>query len=168
MCPCYCDLLTPQRILDDDETDVFEKIVPATDYEYAAKRKALWSTYRYRFIGSCDVDSWIEVMKDRYSLIVREYDMKLRAYTAMVAAVSVNGADLSAGSSESTVTTENEDTPDTADTGTKYLSTRTTVKANGKTYDGLQSVTVRDWMDGVARDPLRDFAREFDDLFMYC
>jgi len=165
---CYCDLLTPQRILDDDETDVFEKIVPVTDYDYAAKRKALWSTYRYRFIGSCDVDSWVDVMKDRYSLIMREYDMKLRAYAALVSDVTADGADLSQSSSDSVVTTENEDTPDTVASDTKYLSTRTTVKANGKTYDGLQSVTVRDWMDGVARDPLRDFAREFNDLFVYC
>lgn len=165
---CYCNLLTPQRILDDDETDVFEQIVPDTDYEYAAKRSALWATYRYRFIGSCDVTEWIAVMKDRYSLIVREYDMKLRAYAAMVTEVTSNGADLSAGSSDSTVTTEHEDTPDTAADSTKYLSTRTTVKANGRTYDGLQSATVRDWMDGVARDPVRDFALEFSDLFVYC
>ena len=165
---CYCNLLTPQRILDDDETDVFEEIVADTEYDYAAKRKALWSTYRYRFIGSCDVNEWIAVMKDRYSLIVREYDMKMRAYAAMVTEVTSNGADLSAGSSDSTVTTEHEDTPDTAADSTKYLSTRTTVKANGRTYDGLQSATVRDWMDGVARDPVRDFALEFSDLFVYC
>ena len=165
---CYCNLLTPQRILDDDETDVFEQIVANTEYEYAAKRSALWATYRYRFIGSCDVTEWIAVMKDRYSLIVREYDMKLRAFTAMVASVGINGADLSAGSSESTVTTENEDTPDTAANSTKYLSSRVTVTAGGKTYDGLQSATVRDWMDGVARDPVRDFALEFSDLFVYC
>lgn len=165
---CYCNLLTPQRILDDDETDVFEQIVTDTEYEYAAKRSALWATYRYRFIGSCDVTEWVAVMKDRYSLIVREYDMKMRAFTAMVASVGTNGADLSAGSSDSTVTTEHEDTPDTAADSTKYLSTRTTVKANGRTYDGLQSATVRDWMDGVARDPVRDFALEFSDLFVYC
>ena len=165
---CYCNLLTPQRILDDDETDVFEQIVPNTDYEYAAKRNALWSTYRYRFIGSCDVDTWIAVMKDRYSLIMREYDMKLRAYAAMVTEVTTNGADLSQSSSESTVTTETEDTPDTAADSTKYLSTRTTVTAGGRTYQGLQSATVRDWVDGVARDPVRDFALEFSDLFVYC
>ena len=165
---CYCNLLTPQRILDDDEVDVFEQIVPNTDYEYAAKRGALWATYRYRFIGSCDVTEWIAVMKDRYSLIVREYDMKMRAFAAMVASVGTNGADLSAGSSESTVTTENEDTPDTAAGSTKYLSSRVTVTAGGRTFEGLQSATVRDWMDGVARDPVRDFALEFSDLFVYC
>ena len=165
---CYCDLLTPQRVLDDDEVDVFEQIVPNTDYEYTAKRNALWSTYRYRFIGSCDVNEWIVVMKDRYSLIMREYDMKMRAYAAMVTEVTTNGADLSQSSSESTATTENEDTPDIADNGTKYLSTRTTVTAGGRTYQGLQSATVRDWMDGVARDPVRDFALEFSDLFVYC
>ena len=165
---CYCDLLTPQRIDDDDGIDVFEQIIANTEYDYAAKRNALWSTYRYRFIGSCDVTSWITVMKDRYNLIVREYDMKLRAFAAMVSSVGTNGADLSASSSESEVRTENEDTPDTADTGTKYLSTRTTVSASGRTYEGLQSATVRDWMDGVARDPLRDFAYEFNDLFVYC
>lgn len=165
---CYCNLLTPQRILDDDETDVFEQIVANTEYEYAAKRSALWATYRYRFIGSCDVTEWIAVMKDRYSLIVREYDMKMRAFAAMVASVGTNGADLSAGSSESTVTTENEDTPDTAANSTKYLSSRVTVTAGGRTFEGLQSATVRDWMDGVARDPVRDFALEFGDLFVYC
>ena len=165
---CYCDLLTPQRIDDDDGIDVFEQIIANTEYDYAAKRNALWSTYRYRFIGSCDVQEWIAVMKDRYALISREYDLKLRAYAAMVAEVTVNGADLSQSSSESTVTTENEDTPDTAADSTKYLSTRTTVAASGRTYQGLQSATVRDWMDGVARDPIRDFADEFSNLFVYC
>ena len=160
--------MTPQRVLDEDEIDVFEQIIANTEYDYAAKRNALWSTYRYRFIGSCDVQEWIAVMKDRYALISREYDLKLRAYAAMVAEVTVNGADLSQSSSESTVTTENEDTPDTAADSTKYLSTRTTVAASGRTYQGLQSATVRDWMDGVARDPLRDFAYEFNDLFVYC
>ena len=165
---CYCDLLTPQRVLDEDEIDVFEQIIANTEYDYAAKRNALWSTYRYRFIGSCDVQEWIAVMKDRYALISREYDLKLRAYAAMVAEVTVNGADLSQSSSDSTVTTENEDTPDTAADSTKYLSTRTTVAASGRTYQGLQSATVRDWMDGVARDPIRDFADEFSNLFVYC
>lgn len=165
---CYCDLLTPQRIEDEQEVDVFEKIVDDTEYQYQAKRGALWAVYRFRFIGSCNTDSWIQVMRDRNALIQREYDMKLRAYAAMVAEVTTNGADLSASSSESTVTTENEDTPDTADTGTKYLSTRTTVKADGRTYQGLQSDTVRGWIDGVARDPIRDYADEFSDLFVYC
>lgn len=164
----YCDLLTPQRIEDEQEVDVFEEIVDDTEYQYQAKRGALWAVYRFRFIGSCDVDSWIQVMRDRNALIQREYDMKLRAYAKLVSDVSTDGADMTQASNESTMVNEHEDTPGSADDNLKYISERNTMTVNGKNYQGLQSVTVRDWMDGVARDPIRDYADEFGNLFVYC
>lgn len=166
---CYCELLTPQRILDETEADVFETIIPNTEYLYEDKRAALWAMYRHRFIGSCDVNSWKQVMADRYLLIKREYDLKLRAFNEMVTSIGTNGIDLSSSGAESEVTTTFEDTPDSPVYSTgEYLSNRTKTKTAGKGYDGLQTDTVRSWMDGVAIDPLRSFADEFEDLFVYC
>lgn len=166
---CYCELLTPQRILDETEADVFEVIIPNTEYQYADKRAALWAMYRHRFIGSCDVQSWEQVMADRYLLIKREYDLKLRAFSEMVTSIGTNGIDLSSSGAESEVTTTFEDTPDSPVYSTgEYLSNRTKTKTAGKGYDGLQSETVRSWIDGIAIDPLRRFADEFEDLFVYC
>lgn len=166
---CYCELLTPQRILEEDEVDVFEIIIPNTEYQYADKRAALWAAYRHRFIGSCDVQSWEQVMADRYLLIKREYDLKLKAFSEMVASIGTNGIDLSSSGAESEVTTTYEDTPDSPVYSTgEYLSNRTKTKTAGKGYDGLQTDTVRSWMDGIGMDPLRMFTTEFRDLFVYC
>ena len=166
---CYCELLTPQRILDETEADVFEVIIPNTEYQYADKRAALWAMYRHRFIGSCDIQSWEQVMADRYLLIKREYDLKLKAFSDMITDISTNGIELSSSGAESEVVTTYEDTPDSPVYSTdEYLSNRTKTKTAGKGYDGLQTDTVRSWMDGVAIDPLRRFADEFRDLFVYC
>ena len=166
---CYCDLLTPQRILDEQNIDVFEQIIDDSVYEYTMKRATLWSTYRYRFIGSCDLTAWIQVMQDRAMLIDREYNMKLVAFDMLYTQVDTDGPDFSESSYEADTQTEREDTPDTEyNEAHRFLADRSTTKMTGKNYNGLQTKTVRDWMDGVARDPIRDYANEFQDLFMYC
>ena len=60
MATIYID--TPQSILDDTQVDVFEQIIPNTAYEYQKKRDELWAKYRYRGIGSCDSNYWIQCM----------------------------------------------------------------------------------------------------------
>ena len=166
---CYCDLMTPQRILDEQEIDVFEEIIADTAFAYQMKRTALWSAYRYRFIGSCDLDAWIQTMQDRALLIEREYNMKMIAFDQMYSQIDTDGPDFSESSYEANSVTEREDTPDTEySEAHRYLSDRSTTKMDGKNYSGLQTKTVRDWMDGIARDPIREYADEFEDLFVYC
>ena len=56
---------TPQSLMDAGR-DVLTEIVNAsdiTDKEQCAK--ALLNLYRYRMIGSCDVERWVQAMTDR-------------------------------------------------------------------------------------------------------
>ena len=159
---CGC-LPTPESILEDDEIDVFESMIPDTEYEYQAKRDAMWATYRFRAIGNGNIAYWIQCMKDRYALIVHDYDIKIRAWKAYnTASATVDFAD---SSSEYDQVSTREDVPDNATGSTEYLSERTKSHYEGKTYGGLASQTARDYIDGVPRDPCEDMAREFERLF---
>lgn len=164
-CGCGC-LPTPESILEDDEIDVFESMVPNTDYEYSAKRTALWSAFRFRAIGNGNIAYWLQCMKDRYALVVHEYDIKIRAWRTFETSVA-STVDFADSSSEYSQENTREDVPDNATSGTEYLSERTKSKYNGKTYGGLASQTARDYIDGVPRDPFEDFSKEFERLFYH-
>lgn len=81
-CGCCIEIATPQSIYDQGEgeypaeTDIFEVIFTGTSYTYADLMKAaLWATYRYYMIGSCDVERWVQSMKDRTSIIGTKWDL---------------------------------------------------------------------------------------------
>ena len=161
-----CDCITvetPQSILDHDLTDVFEEIIPDTEYQYQKKRSELWARYRYYGIGSCDTAYWIQCMKDRYALIKETWDIKIRAWTQYETSVA-STVDFSAGSYENTSVTEREDTPDNPAGTTVYLSDRSTTTMNGKTYADLESATVDDYIKAVP-DPWDGFTSQFSQLF---
>jgi len=156
---CHCSCIpTPQSILDDDEIDVFEAIVP-DDHDYKdVMRFALWSNYRFRGIGNCDIKYWVQAMQDRYNQIATQYWVKFAAIDEWL--VNLNPADLSDSMSEYTMTTENEDNPDNPQGSTIYLSDRNTVKYNGRSYSGLSSETVSRFIDWV-KNVEKEFADEF-------
>ena len=156
-CDCRC-IPTPQSILDDDEIDVFEAIIP-DDHDYKdVMRFALWSNYRFRGIGNCNIQYWITAMQDRYNQIATQYWVKFAAIDEWL--VSLDPSDLSDSMSEYTMTTENEDNPDNPQGTTVYLSDRNTVKYNGKSYSGLSSETVARFIDWV-KNVEKEFADEF-------
>lgn len=157
------ELMTPQSLNVREERDVFEEIIPDTEYEYTAKRTALWSYYRYRGIPSCDVNYWVQCMKDRYAIICESMDIKIKAWRKFQADTS-GGIDLSDGTTDYTLTTEYEDTPDSPAGSTKYLSSRTTQSYSGATKNDLESETVRDYIKAVS-DPWESFAKEFERYF---
>ena len=161
MATIYID--TPQSILDDTQVDVFEQIIPNTAYEYQKKRDELWAKYRYRGIGSCDRTYWIQCMKDRKALIEETWDVKIKAWEQYLTSIA-SSVDFSAGSSTITTTTEREDTPDNPAGTTVYLSDRSKTVMDTKTYDGLESATVNDYIDSVP-DPWDGFTSQFSKLF---
>lgn len=162
-CDRFC-VPTPDSILEDDEIDVFAEIIPDTEQFYALKREALWNFYALRGIGNCDIAYWIKAMKHRYGQIRTEYDVKFKVIEEWLAEVSGDApVDLSDSSSEYTMTTENEDTPDNPQGNAVYLSDRNTVKYNGKSYGGLSSETVSRFIETVP-----DIEREFADEFRLC
>lgn len=160
--PCI-QLESPQSILDDDEIDVFEEIIPNTEYEYNAKREALWAMYRHRGIPSCDRDYWIQCMKDRYAITKETWDLKIKTWRQYLTSTA-SDVDLSVSSSDYTLTNEFEDMPSNPAGDTKYLSTRNTATYAGKNHADLESATVRDYTEAVP-DFWIGFARVFERYF---
>ena len=161
-CDCCC-IPTPDSILEDDEIDVFEEIIPDTEQFYALKREALWNFYALRGIGNCDIAYWIKAMKYRYGQIKTKYNVKFKTVEEWLDTVTGdNPVDLSDSSSEYTMRTENEDTPDNPQGDTVYLSDRNTVKYNGKSFGGLSSETVSRFIDTIP-----NIEKEFADEFRY-
>lgn len=165
-CRCVC-IPTPQSILDDDERDVFDEIIPEDATYKAIFTDALWSTYRYRGIGSCDIDYWVQTMKDRYNIILPVYIPKFKALDEWLTQVSSEDpTDMSDGRTEYSTVTEIEDNPDNPQGDTKYLSERNSVTYNGKTFSGLSSETVSRFMDYVP-NLLQQFTDEFKRQFYW-
>lgn len=159
-CDCSC-IPTPDSILEDDEIDVFEEIIPDTDNFYSLKRQALWEFYGLRGIGNCDITYWIKAMRLRYRQIRSAYDVKFKTVEEWLTSVMGNDpVDLSDSSSEYQMKTENEDTPDNPQGTAVYLSDRNTVTYNGKSYGGLSAETVKRFTDSVLNIE-KEFADEF-------
>ena len=157
-CDCRC-IPTPDSILEDDEIDVFEEIIPDSEPYYLQMRESLWSNYGLRGIGNCDIAYWIKAMKLRYHQISTVYNVKFQAIGEWLATLT-GSIDLADSSSEYTTVTENEDTPDNPQGTSVYLSDRNTVKYNGKSYGGLSSETVSRFIDNVTNIE-KQFADEF-------
>lgn len=80
---CECCFDTPQSIIDKGNdhypagTDIFEEIFEkaGSDLTYEELMKvALWATYRYRMIGSCDTPEWVQAVADRLDLVGPRWD----------------------------------------------------------------------------------------------
>ncbi|MBO7205744.1 MAG: hypothetical protein J6V08_04935 [Candidatus Methanomethylophilaceae archaeon] len=167
MSDCCCTIPTPQSILDDDNRDVFEEIIDDSEVFHTIMRDILWSFYQYRGIGNCDVDYWVQTMKNRYLQIRVAYLPKFKLLDEWLTDVMGNDpVDLSEGATNYTMMTEIEDTPDNPQGTSVYLSDRNTVTYNGKTYSGLSSETVSRFMDYIP-DLSQQFADEFQKQFYW-
>lgn len=158
-CVCSKCIPTPKSILDDDEIDVFESIIPDSEPFYDVMRKALWCNYGLRGIGNNNIAYWIDATKLRYFQINAMYNVKFQAIDEWLSAIS-SSIDFADSSTEYSTISENEDTPDNPAGSTVYLSNRNTVKYNGKSYGGLSSETVSRFIDSVSNIE-KQFADEF-------
>lgn len=154
-----CEVPTPQSILDDDEIDVFEEIIPDTETYYVEMRTILWAFYGLRGIGNCNITYWLQTMKMRYAQIKIKYNVKFQAIGEWLASIA-SSIDMSDGSTEYTTVTSNEDNPDNPQGSTVYLSDRNTVTYNGKSYSGLSSETLARFNEMIP-DIEAEFAAEF-------
>lgn len=150
-CGCCYEIDTPQSIMDEGNdyyaagTDIFEKIFEDSTLNWSdTMQLVLWSVYRFRMIGSCNTDEWVQAMKDRLSIIGYKWDAILDkandtdltdtaadSYTRLVQRTAIEGTDgdistQSATGSDISVV-EDEDMPQTPLSSTdKYLSRRST------------------------------------------
>ena len=167
----YCQP-TPYSILNDpdDGEDVFETIIPDTEAYYSDKRKALWMRFHDTGLGNADKTYWERCMKAKYGEISERYDIKFRVFAEYKARLALaSKVDLSDGSMESNSVNRVYDPPEVAVQGAvadDYLSDQNRTDFSQKTFGGLESETVREYMDAVS-NPAESFAREFDKLFYW-
>ena len=165
--------------------DVLTEIVNASVInEKEQCNKALLNLYRFRMIGSCDVERWVQAMTDRANLDSDRWNTVFSLYQSYMPTIDPNDLNervRTVTESENSSMTDNtdverEDIPETADAATsKYLSEREgtdrTVTGSGdrnvteKERNGLPYEVLGRAMDSV-RDPYDDWARRFDDLFL--
>lgn len=175
---------TPQSLMDAGR-DVLTEIVNAsdiTDKEQCAK--ALLNLYRYRMIGSCDVERWVQAMTDRANHDSDRWNSVFMIYrNGQPSQIAIDLNDrvrtvTESGSStvKDNMSTEREDIPETANAATsKYLSEREGSKRDmtgsdnrsvtEKERNGLEYELLGRAMDSV-RDPFDEWAKRFDDLFL--
>lgn len=165
--------------------DVLTEIVNASDInEKDLCKKALLNLYRYRMIGSCDVERWVQAMTDRANMDSDRWNTVFMIYrNGQPSQITIDLNDrvrtvTETGSStvKDNTSAEREDIPETADAATsKYLSAREGSKRDvtgsdnrsvtEKERNGLEYELLGRAMDSV-RDPFDDWARRFDDLFL--
>ena len=163
---------TPYSILNDpdDGEDVFETIIPTSEAYYSEKRAALWARFHDTGLGNADKTYWERAMHYRYEEISEKYDIKFRVFAEYKARLALaSKVDLSDGSMESNSVNKVYDPPEVTVSGATaadYLADQTKTEFSQKTFGGLESETVREYMDGVS-NPAEAFAREFDKLFYW-
>lgn len=186
-CNCKC-IPTPQSIYDDTGEDVFETIFPDSEEYHDIMREIMWTTYRFRGIGNCDLAYWKQCMSDRYFDIKFKYMPKFKAVEEWLTIVmdSDNPIDMSDGSSESKTTTayghkitdsrgatkttaEHEDNPDNPAGNTKYLANRDTTSGDAvtdtQTHSESDTVTFNDKRySGLSSETLTRFMEMVPDI----
>lgn len=153
-CDCCIQIDTPQSIYDEGneyyeaETDIFEEIFDKADVtlEYSAlMQAALWATFRYRMISSCDTEEWVQAMADRLGLVGPKWDaiidkadvldladLKELHYQRLIQRTAISGTEgdvrtISHSGHDDTVF-EGESLPQTQTSATKYLDRRDTTQ----------------------------------------
>ena len=175
---------TIQSLMDDGR-DVLTEIVNASDIiEKDPCKKALLNLYRFRMIGSCDVERWVQAMTDRANLDSDRWNTVFTLYrNGQPSQIAIDLNDrvrtvTESGSStvKDNTSAEREDIPETADAAaSKYLSAREGSKRDvtgsddrnvtEKERNGLPYELLARAMDSV-RDPYGIWAKRFDDLFL--
>ena len=171
---------TPKSILDDpdDGRDVFHDIfydasdAPHWTYDSGPLYNRCWSRYMNTGIGNNDVDYWIQCMTMKVADLMDTWYFKFRAwdkYCLGIDPLHVEDIDMSSFKTESKSIHKTYDPPQTATAGddaTSYLDIQDENSFEQKDSSGLDTVTVRDYIDGI-RNPYDDFLRELDRMFYW-
>lgn len=186
MCRCsgFLDVSTPQSVKDELDIDVFDEIwtlTGSTSTYASAYKSALWHAYRYRKIGSCDLEYWEQNVADKMALILPRYDAFMDKWAESDATDLSDGlytTDLQRTAIEGTegdVSREETETyPITpVDESERYLTGARTSKyapntrdlTEVKSYGGLTATTFSQMMDDY-NSPISRFIDEFSDFFI--
>jgi len=157
---------------EDERRDVWAEIYPESVADppvFPEKSFADYMKARYdnQGIGNLDVDYWVRCMTDRAGFIYRRYDMKIKAWEALETNIANTGPDYTESKMTSRSTQKLYDPPETDVTGKTaedYLADQNVNDFEQSSESGLETVTVREWMDGVT-NPYEEYVEEFRDLF---
>lgn len=148
--------------------DVFDEIINDGNAYASEMKAALWASYAYRALGSCDIDYWVEAMRLRYYQIKTQYVTRFAVYAEFLSRFEEDGPDYSIGRVDYDTQTGDENNPQTPTitvdqgeiTDDVYLDRRSTTKARTRSFAGLDPETVREYSDAVGNIE-KDFADEF-------
>lgn len=159
-CGCCISVETPDSIMSDDNIDVFTIIISSAYGASVQKaRDILWQRYRYRMIGSCDRNVWLQCMKDRADYLSSRYVKIFAAYD------NADFTKLEDGSYTLTTESKSEDLPQTTADTTEYLSNRGRVTQSYVPTE-LAPYEAVDKFGRELRNPYEDFVGEFESLFL--
>lgn len=181
MMPCCIEVPTLQSVYD-SETAVYDEDIGEVPRDLAAEavgltggvygsyadavKERIWNDYRYRMLGTCDTDMFVQILADR---------LTAEAYTAVAAmdAVSAASSDVAVlggtrtivrGQRIDTLERKREDLPDNFTASYTYPSEKTEDKNTYGTYTdtetdvGSTAEHLRELMDAL-RDPLDGLMR---------
>ena len=179
---CYLEVETIQRIKEtqlDASLNPRDVVTEALNVwnsygTYTSKiHDRIWQDFRYRMIGSCDVDRWINVLGDRLGAIAEVYVGRLDMQASVVA--DLGGIiTRTYGARKDDANSVSEDMPDTSTPLTSsyiYPSTR----GKSETNKGSQTDTEHDSGSSAAhlkdyyrdlKDPLDDMMRDISEFWL--
>ena len=171
---------TPKSIMNDpdDPRDVFQEIFYAPDstaywtYDSGTLYNRCWARYMNTGIGNNDIDYWVQCMMTKVTDMMDTYFLKFRAwdkYAASVDPLDLDSIDMSSFKTESKSVHKTYDPPQTSTAGddaTSYLDIQDENSFMQKDSSGLDTVTVRDYIEGM-KNPYDDFLRELDRMFYW-
>lgn len=142
------------------------------DYENAVAAR-IWNDYRYRMLGTCDEDMFVQILADRLTAEAYTAVMSIEAVTEGMALGTLLGGKRTVvrGSREDSVDTEGEEFPDSFNANYTYPSDRSKTTQN---Y-GEQTDTETDYRSGpqliretldALKDPLDDLMRNISGCWL--
>lgn len=161
---------TIHSLLVDERRDViaeFLAIAGMDDYK-TDLTSAIRGMYLFRMIGSLDVDRWVLAMKERAWLTLPRYSKMVDLYLDNISSVMEDPLSTRSRTVSETVGYSREELPETAlASDSDYLTDRGSSDRSITETErvGLGMSLLSDNV-GQVPDVFRDWAREFDDLFL--
>ena len=133
--------------------------VEAYPNDAAKLRQRFLDRFRYRMIGSCNVEEWEQVVTDAADGMAWIWNQIFDGVRTQAL------GDFADRSYEITTTGESENLPDIPVEGKKYLSNKNKTDQTGKFYDTANMASIKGILANVA-DPYEEWCKEFDDYFL--
>ena len=143
------------------DPELLNRIITTEAYpnDAAKLRQRFIDRFRYRMIGSCNVEEWEQVVTDAADGMAWIWNQIFDGVRTQAL------GDFADRSYELDSTSESENLPELPVDGRQYLSNRGKTNQKGKFYDTANMRSIRDILANVS-DPYEEWCKEFDDYFL--